>query len=511
MAIENQGKKFKVKVFDIETDKNIVVMNEDEAHENDIYISDRVILSKGGKECREYRAIVDLSDTLVKRGEIALFADMAKEIGSKYGDTIEIRLAENPLSIDIIKKKMDGLSMREDETKTVVRELMENKLSEVELASFVTSLYIRGLSDDETVYLTNAIVDSGKKLELGVHQIVDKHCSGGVAGNRTTMLLVPIIASADLYIPKTSARSITSAAGTADTMEVLANVTFNLDEMREIVLKTHGCVVWGGAMDLAAADDKLIRIRHSMRLDPRGVLLASILAKKKSVGAEYVVIDIPLGRGAKIEDSRVANDLARDFLELGARLGMKTECYVTVGNGPIGEGIGPALEARDVLKALQGTGPHDLVEKSALLAGGLFELCGKVEKGKGYHVAMNILKSGKAYEKMKEIIEAQGGNPKIKVDDILIGNCKYEVKAEKDGRIHHVDNRAISRIARATGAPKNRGSGVLLYVKQGDKVRKGDLLFEIIAESETKLNMAIEFSETLEPVEMQKVILGKYV
>jgi AMP phosphorylase len=401
--------------------------------------------------------------------------------------------------------------MREDETRTVIHELMENKLSEVELASFVTSLYIRGLSDDETVYLTNAIVDSGKKLELGVHPIVDKHCSGGVAGNRTTMLLVPIIASSDLYIPKTSARSITSAAGTADTMEVLANVTFNLDEMRDIVLKTHGCIVWGGAIDLAAADDKLIRIRHSMRLDPRGVLLASILAKKKSVGAEYVVIDIPLGRGAKIEDSRVANDLARDFLELGARLGMKTECYVSVGNGPIGEGIGPALEARDVLKALQGNGPHDLVEKSALLAGGLFELCGKVEKGKGYHVAMNILKSGKAYEKMKEIIEAQGGNPKVKIDDIPIGSFRHEVRAEKEGRIHHVDNRAISRIARATGAPKNRGSGVLLHVKQGDKVRKGDLLFEIIAESETKLSMAIEFSETLEPVEMQKVILGKYV
>jgi len=502
-----KGYALKTKIFDVETGKNIVVLNESEAAEMDVFVGDRVILNKGGRRCT---AIVDLSDTLVRRGEVALFSDTAREIDAKYGEMVEISPTANPASVEIIKKKMDGGDLHEEEIKTVIRELMENKLSETELASFVTALYIRGLSNDETVYLTNAIVESGSLLELGVEPIVDKHCSGGVAGNRTTMILVPIIAAAGLYIPKTSARSITSPAGTADTMETLAPVTFEIDEMREIVLKTHGCVVWGGAMGLAAADDKLIRIRHSMRLDPKGVLLASILAKKKSVGAGYVVIDIPVGRGAKIEDSRVADELAKDFLELGEKLGMKMECYITVGRSPIGNGIGPALEARDVLRVLQGGGPQDLAEKSLLLAGALLELCGKVERGRGYAVASEILKSGKALEKMREIIEAQGGNPKVRVEDIGIGSYKAEVRSKKEGRIHHVDNRSISRIARAAGAPKNKGAGVILHVKEGDKVNAGDVLFEIIAESETKLSMALEVAEKLEAVEMQKVILGRY-
>jgi AMP phosphorylase len=505
--VEKGGYILRAKIFDVDTGKNIIVLNEDEAQEMDIFMGDRVMLKEGERKCT---AIVDLSDTLVKRGEVVLFSDTAKEIGSKHGDMIEVSPTSNPASIEIIKKKMDGGSLGDDEIKTVIDEIMENKLSETELASFVSALYIRGLSNDETVYLTNAIVGSGSTLELGVHPIVDKHCSGGVAGNRTTMILVPIIAVAGLYIPKTSARSITSPAGTADTMEVLAPVTFKLEEMKEVVLKTHGCVVWGGAMDLAAADDKLIRIRNSMRLDPKGVLLASILAKKKSVGAEYVVIDIPVGRGAKIEDTRVANGLAKDFLEIGEKLGMKTECFITVGNGPIGEGIGPGLEARDVLKVLQGAGPYDLAEKSLLLAGALLELCGKVENGKGYAVASDILKSGKALEKMREIIAAQGGNPKVRVEDIPIGSYKAEIKADKEGRIHHVDNRNISKIARAAGAPKNKGAGILMHVKQGDKVKVGDVLFEVIAESETKLSMALDVASKLEAVEMQKVILGKY-
>ena len=501
-----KGYMLRARIFDIETGKNIVVLNESEAQDMDMFIGDRVMLKIGDRKCT---AIVDVSDTLVKRGEVVLFSDTSLGIGTKHGDMIEITPTSNPASIEIIKKKMDGGDLWEGEIKTVINEIMENKLSETELASFVTALYIRGLSNDETVYLTNAIVDSGSTLDLGVHPVVDKHCSGGVAGNRTTMILAPIIAAAELYIPKTSARSITSPAGTADTMEVLAPVTFKLDEMKEIVLKTHGCIVWGGAMDLAAADDKLIRIRNSMRLDPKGVLLASILAKKKSVGAEYVVIDIPVGRGAKVEDSRVAKGLAKDFLEIGEKLEMKIECYITVGNGPIGNGIGPALEARDVLKVLQGEGPYDLTEKSLLLAGALLELCGKVEKGRGYAVASDILKSGKALEKMREIIGAQGGNPKVRVEDIPIGSYKSEVKAQKEGRIHHVDNRMISRIARAAGAPKNKGAGVLMHVKQGDKVKVGDVLFDIIAESETKLSMALEVAGQLEAVEMEKVILSK--
>ncbi len=496
----------RVKSFDIEAGKFIIVLNEDEAHENDLYVSDRVVIQKGAVQVN---ALVDLSNSLVKRGEAGLFSEITGKLKANPGDSIEVKHTAQPASIDYIKKKIDGKTLGYQEVKSVISDLMENNLSEVELSAWIVAMQIRGLIPDEIVALTNAIVESGVSLNLGKHPIVDKHCAGGVANNRTSMVIVPIVAAAGLYIPKTSSRAITSASGTADTMEVLANVEFSVDEMRDIVLKTKGCVVWGGGINLAPADDKMIKIRRSMRLDPRGVLMASILAKKKSVGAEFVVIDLPVGRGAKMEDMKEAKLLARDFLDIGLKLGMKMECFITDGHDPIGNGVGPGLECIDVLQVLQGTGPEDLLDKSCQLAGALLELSGKVEKGGGYEVSLSLIKSGKAYNKMREIIEAQGGNPNVRIDDIPIGKFKQEIVAEKEGRIEHVDNKMIARISRAAGAPKDRGAGVILHCEHGDKVKKGDVLFEIVAENEEKLSFALKALETWPVVELQKVILGK--
>jgi len=498
---------FEAHVFDISTGMNIIIMNEDEAHENDVFIGDRVLVQKEGKQAIAY---VDVSNSVVKHGEVILFADIAEKLDARHGDMLTLAGTEIPGSIEFIKKKMDGGYLKENEIQAVIGELMENKLTEVELASFITSLYIRGLSTEETVGLTKAIVNSGKTLDMkGAHPIVDKHCTGGVAGNRTTMVIVPIIAAAGMYMPKTSSRAITSASGTADTMEVLAKVDFSLDEMRDIVLKTHGCITWGGGMNLASADDKLIKIRQPLRLDPKGVMVASVLAKKKSVGADYVVIDIPVGRGAKIPSIDMANDLAKEFIIIGSKLGMKVEVFVTYGRDPVGEGIGPGLECVDVLKTLQGGGPADLKEKSCKLAGAVLELCGKVEAGRGYAVAIELLQNGKAWEKMKDIIEAQGGDRNVKIEDMPIGQYKQEFTAEVDGRIHLVDNKLVNHIARAAGAPKSKGAGVRLHVESGDKVKKGQVLYEIIAESESKLSFAIELAQDSNPIELESMLLGR--
>lgn len=343
-----------------------------------------------------------------------------------------------------------------------------------------------------------------------MHPVADKHCVGGVAGNRTTMILVPILASAGVYIPKTSSRSITSPAGTADTMEVLAPVVVPIDEMKRIILKTHGCVIWGGAINLAPVDDKLIRIRQSLHLDPRGLLLASILGKKKAVGSEYVVVDIPIGRGAKIEDETSGKSLAKDFIQVGEKLGMKIRCLITEGSDPIGNGIGPGLECKDVLNVLKGNGPVELLDKSCLLAGNVLEMVGKAPEGKGAEIALNIVKTGKAYDKLMEIVEAQGGNPKVKIDDLPIGTYKYEVKAELPGRVSHVDNKAISKIAKTAGAPKDQGAGIIMHCEMGDKINVGDTLFEILSDSESNLSYAVKMIDELKPVELQKVILGKF-
>ncbi|HQT44572.1 MAG TPA: hypothetical protein PLO51_01220, partial [Candidatus Micrarchaeota archaeon] len=343
----------KAKCFDIVAGGKIVVLNEQEAIAHDIYASHRVILIYKGKETI---AKVDLSADLVKPGEIGLFAEIAHELVADEGETVQIKHTTRPDSIQFIKNKMDGKELGQAEIDTVIRELMDNRLSEAELSAFITSMYIRGLTDNEVVALTQSIVKSGEVLGLDKHPIVDKHCVGGVAGNRTTMILVPIIAAAGIYIPKTSSRSITSAAGTADTMEVLCPVTLELEEMRRIVTKDFGCIAWGGAMNLAAADDKLIKIRHPLSLDPKGVLLASILAKKKSVGAQFCVIDIPIGRGAKFVDPKIASSLGHDFISIGKKLGIEIEVMITDGSDPIGNGVGPGLECRDVFSVLEGNG-----------------------------------------------------------------------------------------------------------------------------------------------------------
>lgn len=497
----------KAKCFDVVTEKKIVVLNERDAVNNEIYAGHRIILSFGGKQGV---AIADLSNRLVVGGEVGLFSEVAAELGASDGNEIEIKQTERPASIEFIKKKMDGKTLSESEIGVVISELMQNKLSEVELSSFLTSIYIRGVTDDEVVSLTNAIVASGDTLKLGKHPILDKHCAGGVAGNRTTMVLVPIIAAAGLYIPKTSSRSITSAAGTADTMEVLAPVNLSLQEIREIVLKTKGCMAWGGAVNLAAADDKLIRIRHPLSLDPKGLLLASILAKKKSVGADYCVIDVPIGRGAKITDPKEANVLAKDFIAIGKKLGIGIEVLITDGSDPIGNGIGPALECRDVVEVLAGKGPGDLMEKSCTLAGTLLELAGKVQTGAGYDAAKDLLKSGKAEKKFREIVGAQGGDENFRIDDLPIGGYSHKLMSGGTGRISHVDSRLLARIARAAGAPSDKGAGVFLHCEAGDKIMKGDTMFEVIAESESKLDFAIRVAESVEAIELEKVVLKSF-
>ena len=497
---------FKAKILDIEAGKNIAILNETDAISNDIYLSDRVSMRHNSKEII---AIVDTSEGMVRKGEIAIYRDIADQLKVKNGDILKVVHIPTPKSLEYIRKKMDRGFLSEQEIHTIVKETVENRLSEGELASFISAAYINGFGINETVSLAKAMVETGVTLDLGKGPIADKHCIGGVAGNRTTMLIVPILAAAGVYIPKTSSRAISSASGTADTFEVFAPVILPLEEMRKVVLKTKGCITWGGAINLAPVDDKLIRIRNSLHLDPKGLLLSSILGKKKAVGAENLIVDIPIGRGAKIQDETEGKALANDFIQVSEKLGIKTRCLITDGSDPIGYGIGPGLECLEVMRSLQMKDGGELREKSCMMAGNILELVGKAPVGKGTDMAMNILKSGKAWEKFKQIIDEQGGNPKVRESDIPVGEYKHEVLAERSGRVSHVDNKLINKIARAAGSPKDKGAGIILHCEMGDKVNAGDIIFEIISESESKLSFAIETAKAIPPIELQKVILGK--
>ena len=262
------------------------------------------------------------------------------------------------------------------------------------------------------------------------------------------MVVVPIVAAAGLTIPKTSSRAITSAAGTADTVEVLCDVTLSLEKMKQVVEEHGGCLVWGGSMDLAPADDKIIRVEHPLSLDPIGQLVASILSKKKAVGATHVLVDIPVGRGTKAGTRSKALVLKRKFEKVSRALNMKIKVVITDGSQPIGNGVGPALEARDVLWTLQNSkhSALDLKEKAIFMAGEMLDLTGRTRKGKGHRLARQLLENGTAYLKFIDILRAQGAKV-IYPEQIELAAFSEDYKAVSSGKVIHVDNGHINKIA----------------------------------------------------------------
>ena len=493
--------KLKVRKLDIESGGLMVVlMNKVDAEDLGIHSSDRIVITNK----KTFSAIVDITHSVVRKGELGIFSGADIDEGAE----VIVQAAERPMSIDFIKKRLLGQNLNRDEISQIIKDVVENKLNTIELSYFVSSAYVKPFTDDETVSLAKAIIDNGDQIVLDRHPILDKHCIGGVPGNRTTMVVVPVLAAAGLTIPKTSSRAITSPSGTADTMEVLAGVEFNLEELKRIVMKVGACMVWGGAVGLAPADDKIIRVRYPLRLDPEAFLVASIMAKKKSVGADIVLIDIPVGAGAKVKDMDEAKRLAHIFIEIGRRLGMEVECAITPGESPIGRGIGPALEARDVLEVLSGKGPEDLMEKSLSLAGVGLELAKKANRGAGYEMAKKLISSGKAMAKMKEIIAEQGGNPNIKINDLPIGHKTFDFNAKDRGRIVGFNNNAVALIARAAGAPKDHGAGLVIHHQIGDIIKKDEPLFTLYAESESKLDEAIKLTERTDMVRLERPVLG---
>lgn len=484
--------KLQVKDIDIATGGPlIVVLNQIDANKLDLHYEDRIKIRRGKKEIL---AIIDIAPSdgrTVTKGQIGFMEEALQKLGVKTGNSVFIEYEHKPVSIDYIKKKLDGEELNKKEMYEIVKDIVENRLSQVEMTYFVSGCYSHKLTKRETVNLTRAMVETGDTLKLRSKIVVDKHCVGGVPGNRTTMVIVPIMAAAGLKIAKTSSRSITSPAGTADTMEVLANVSIDGDDMKKIIQKTNACIAWGGAFNLAAADDKLIYLRHPLSLDPQGMVLASVLAKKHSVGSTHVLIDIPTGRGAKISSHAEAEDLKKQFEDIGRELGMKMKVIMTDGSQPIGHGIGPSLEAIDVLRVLRNDfdAPVDLREKSLHMAGIMFEMCGKAKKNQGKKLARYYLNSGKAYEKMKEMIKAQGkiyDDP----DNIPIGKHKYQVKAKKSGKISHIDNKRISHIARIAGAPLDQGAGIFIYKYKHNIIKKGEVLYTLYSGSKNKLEYA---------------------
>ena len=495
-----------VRPFDIEIGQHKVMLNIVEARERGLNAGDRVrVRTKGAATT----AILDTTLEMVKPGEIGIFTEALKDL--KGPSTVDILPAPKPASLCYIKSFMDKEKLSEDQIRSIVQDIVDNNLSDIELAAYITASYIHDMDSQEVEWLTKAMIETGERIHFDTHPVMDKHSIGGVPGNKVSLLIVPIVAAAGLLIPKTSSRAITGAGGTADLMEILAPVEFSAAEIKELTEKVGGVIVWGGATNIAPADDKLIKAEYALSIDPYSQMLASIMAKKGAVGADAVVMDMPVGPGTKLTTPEAGRTLAKDLIDLGERLGIRVECAMTFGGSPVGRTIGPALEVKEALTVLENKGgPNSLKEKSLSLAGILLEMGGVAGRGEGYSAAEDILTSGKALEKLKQIIEIQGGDPAIKSEDIVTGENCEDILAPAGGYVVAFFNKRLVELARMAGAPADKKAGVTIHKKMGERVKKGEPLISICSSSDWELESAVKDAKRQMPIVVEGMLLERY-
>lgn len=452
----------------------------------------RVELRNNGRMILATLIMTD-DDRMVGRDEIGLAEPAFRRFEAPEGALALVTPARPPESLDYVRQKIAGKALDPAQVTAIIQDIAHYRYSDMEIAAFLIGS-ASFLTTDELLALTGAMSGVGTKLTWNGKAIVDKHCIGGIPGNRTSMIVVPIVAAHGLTIPKTSSRAITSPAGTADTMAVLARVELSVDEMKAVVAKCNGCLVWGGRVNLSPADDILISVERPLSIDTREQMVASIISKKLAAGSTHLLLDIPVGEGAKVSNATEAMRLRKLFEHVGDHFGIKVDVITTDGSQPIGRGIGPVLEARDVMAVLANdpSAPQDLKEKSIYLAGLLLENDPELRGGRGVDRARELLESGAALAKMNQIIEAQGA---VKAPPTL-GTLVHEVKSRAAGTIQRIDCLRVNRLARIAGAPVDAGAGIDLLHRKGDRVREGDVLYRIHACERSGYELATEAAST---------------
>lgn len=497
--------KLKAKEIDLESDDYVAIMNRKDAGKMGLRSQSRINLKKEGKTTT---AVIELSESLVDEGEIGLVGKVIDEMEAEEGDLFVIIEAGRPESVEHIREKLEGEELSTHAINEIVQDIVNRRLSDIELSAYVSGIYANGMNNREIKDLIQSMIETGDRIEFDKHPIFDHHSIGGVPGNKITLLIVPIVAAAGLIIPKTSSRAISSAGGTADIFETLADVNLTAEEIKDIAEDVGGTIAWGGAVNLAPSDDLIIRAEYPLRIDPYPQVLASVLSKKKAAGAEYLVMDIPVGEHTKVETRELGRRYARDFVSLSEEIGIETRCALSYGGQPVGRAVGPAIEAKEALMALEGKEvPSSLIEKSTTLAGMILEQSG-IREGK--REAKRLLESGKALDKMKEIIERQNGDPEIDSTGVELGDHSQKICAVEEGYVDSINNEQIIKIVRTAGGPHRKGAGLYLEKKKGDKVEKDEVLYTVYSEKESDLEKAVKLAKHLKPLKVEGMILEEH-
>lgn len=448
----------------------------------------RVLVTVKGKS--KIATLYIITDGILQAGEAGLSESAWTDLNAKKGDKISFSHVQPVTSMSSIRAKMYGKQLNNENLQNIINDIVKGEYSNIEIAAFITACAGDNLNIEEIIGLTKAMVVSGQRLSWNKKIVVDKHCVGGLPGNRTTPIVVAIVAAHGLTIPKTSSRAITSPAGTADCLETMTKIDLSIKQIQKVVEQENGCFVWGGSIKLSPADDILIRVERALDVDGEGQMIASVLSKKIAAGSTHVVIDVPIGKTAKVRTEEDAEKLKYYFNVVGKAMGIKVNVLFTDGSQPVGRGIGPTLEAMDVLSVLRNeeNAPQDLKNKSLLIASSIIDL---VDEKNGLQSAQEILSSGKAYEKFLAICKAQGGfrEPEFAV-------FKEDVTAEKSGVVIEIDNRKLAKIAKLAGAPHDSKAGLLLKTPLNTKVEKGDILYTIYSETNGELKYSLDYMKS---------------
>ena len=437
---------------------------------------------------------------LLQPDEAGLSEAAWEALGVAPGGALAVRHLPPIESLSAVRAKIYGHALADPQWAAIIEDVVEGRYSGLHLAAFVVACAAGRMELHETVGLTRAMVASGQRLSWPYPTVVDKHCVGGLPGNRTTPIVVSIVAACGGVIPKTSSRAITSPAGTADTMETLAPVDLSLAQMRRVVEQEGGCIVWGGAVGLSPADERLIRVERVLDLDGQAQLVASVLSKKAAAGSNRVLIDMPVGPTAKVRSPHSAHRLAQVLEAAGQALGIEVRCVHTDGRQPVGRGVGPALEAHEVVAVLNNASlaPPDLRARALALAGPLLEMAHLAPAGDGVALAQAALDDGRAWRKFVAICNAQGGLREP-------GRAPHQapVPAPRSGRVTAIDNRRLARLAKLTGAPLARSAGLVLHARIGDAVTRGEPVLTLHAESRSELDYALDYLGGQPPLQIE--------
>ncbi len=440
---------------------------------DDINKVTKLEIHKGSKTIFAFLQIVE--DDVLALDEIGLNEDAFKALNMSEGTEVHVSMAAPSLSAQSLRRKIAGEILTSSEYMDIIKDIASGRYSKMDIAAFLVAC-TSSMSATELVSFTEALVAQKVLHWDEKSMVVDQHCLGGVPANKTDLVILAIVSAYGLPIAKTCIRSLTSCAGVADTMGVLANVDYNTSKFQKLVRANNGAIVNYDVLEETKVNHLLHDVRSQLGINQNELVIASILAMMISSGVSHLVLDVPVGENARVHSTNEAIRIRKQVEYIGDMLGLSIDVVITDGSEPIGNGIGAVLEARDVMKILRNKedAPIDLKEKSLFLAGRVLEFDPQLRGGQGYAVAKEILENGRALEAFQRIVNAQG------VHEVpALGQYVREVVAPYDGIVSAVNNTIINKIGVYAGATQCLGSGVDLNKKIGDKVKAGDVLYTI--------------------------------